>query len=169
MAALLLLWPTDSVAQRRIRVALPAFGGQVVMDTLGEVVTVNAPPGRVFTAASLVLQNLKIPIDVADSTGGTLGALKLVRTRNVAGSALSRFLSCGSGMTGPRADSHRVIMPLLLTLDPGPENTTKLRISLVGSAQDNSGTSNTPVICGSTGALEGLLRTNIDKQLAALR
>ncbi len=164
-----LLVATDASAQRgRLRVALPAFGAQVVMDTLGEVRDVKAPMGKVFSAATMVLQNLKIPIDVSDSAGGMLGAAKLVRSRNVAGQALSRFLECGSNMTGPRADSHRVQMPLLLLMDPGAEGTTKLRIALVASAQDNSGTSNTPVMCGSTGNLETMLRTAIEKQLLQL-
>lgn len=152
----------------RIRVALPGFGVQIVMDTLGEVREVSAPPGRVFTAAAMVMQNLRIPIDVRDSAGGLLGAAKLVRTRNLAGSALSRYLECGSGMTGPRADSHRVQMPLLLFIDAAPEGKTKLRIALAASAQDNSGTSNSPVTCGSTGALEGQLRRAIGAQLAVL-
>ena len=93
---------------------------------------------------------------------------ELVRTRNLAGSALSRYVDCGAGMTGPRADSHRVQMPLLLFIDAAPEGKTKLRIALAASAQDNSGTSNSPVTCGSTGALEGQLRRAIGAQLALL-
>lgn len=159
-----------ALAQRgeRMRVALPGFGAHVVMDTVGEVREVPASPGKVYHAASLVLRNLRIPIDVSDSAAGLLGAAKLTRMRNVAGSPLSRFLECGAGMTGPRADSHRVQMPLLLFLDPMPNGYTKLRVSLVASAQDNSGTSNSPVQCGSTGALEKKLRDAIDAQLREL-
>lgn len=169
LSLLLLVAGEEAHAQRgRLRVALPAFGAQVVMDTLGEVREIAAPPGKVYTAAALVLRNLKIPIDVQDSLGGMVGAAKLIRSRNLAGSALSRFLECGSNMTGPRADTHRVQMPLLLLMDATPTGTTRLRIALVGSAQDNSGTSNTPVMCGSTGALENQLRRAIDQQLTQL-
>jgi hypothetical protein len=115
-----------------------------------------------------VLQNKRIPIDVSDSATGFLGAAKLVRTRNLSGTALSRYLECGSSMTGLRADTHRVQMPLLLLLDPAPNGRTSLRIALVASAQDNSGTSNTPVQCGSTGALENELRRAINEQLKHL-
>jgi hypothetical protein len=160
---------TRAEAQRgRMRVALPAFGAQVVLDTIGEVRDLGASPGRVFTAATWVLQNYKIPIDVSDSAGGLVGAAKLVRSRNVAGSALSRYLECGSTLTGPRADSHRIQMPLLLFVDPGPNGGTKLRIALVASATDRSGSSNTPVMCGSTGALENQLRIAIERQLTQL-
>ena len=152
----------------RIRVALPAFGAQIVLDTIGEVQVVPAPTGKVFTAATMVLQNYKIPTDISDSASGLLGAVKLMRSRNVAGSALSRYLECGSGMTGLRADTHRIQMPLLLMLDPDATGGTRLRIALIASAQDNSGTSNQPVPCGSTGALENQLRKAISEQLQHL-
>ncbi|MBK8248934.1 MAG: hypothetical protein IPK85_16265 [Gemmatimonadetes bacterium] len=168
LAALALSSAPVEAQRGRLRVALPAFGAQVVLDTIGDVQVVKAPPGKVFTAATMVMQNLMIPIDVSDSATGMLGAAKLVRSRNLAGQALSRFLECGSNMTGPRADTHRVQMPLLLLMDPGDEGSTRLRIALVGSAQDNSGTSNSPVMCGSTGGLENLLRTAIGKQLLEL-
>lgn len=156
-------------AQRpRSRIALPLFGAQVVMDTIGEALEVGAPPGKVYRAANMVLRNYKIEPDVEDSVGGVVGAAKLSRSRNLAGSNLSRFLECGSSITGPRADTHRVTMPLLLLIDPAGDGKSKLRVALVASAQDRSGVSNSPVLCGSTGALEGMLRTAIDKQLREL-
>lgn len=155
--------------QARVRVALPAFGAQVVMDTIGEVQEVAAPPMQVFRAASMVLNNLRIAIDVSDSVHGLLGATKLTRSRNVAGRALSRYLECGSGMTGPRADSHRVQMPLLMMLDKGDAGGTRLRIALVGSAQDNGGVSTQPVACASTGVFEGELRKAIKEQIAQMQ
>ncbi|MCC6318549.1 MAG: hypothetical protein IT361_12775 [Gemmatimonadaceae bacterium] len=157
-----------SAQNSRMRIALPAFGAQIVMDTIGDVQRVQAPPHRVFVAASLVLNNLRIPIDVSDSVAGLVGAVKLMRNRNLAGTALSRYLECGQSMTGPRADSHRVHMPLLLMLAPAPDHTTDLRIALVASAQDNAGTSNTPVQCGSSGLLESQLRKAINEQLKVL-
>jgi hypothetical protein len=162
---------TPASAQRtsRMRIALPAFGAQVVMDTIGEVQEVAADPQKVFVAASLVLKNFRIPIDVSDSVSGLVGAAKLTRSRNLNGRALSRYLECGSSMTGPRADSHRVQMPLLLMLDPAPGGFTRLRIALVASAQDNAGVSTQPVACGSTGVLEGELRKAIRDQLAELK
>jgi hypothetical protein len=161
---------TDAEAQRgtRMRVALPGFGAQIVMDTVGEIIAMPHSQRRVFKAAVLVLANFRIPIDVADSLGGLVGAAKLTRSRNFLGSALSRYLECGAGMTGPRADSHRIQMPLLVFVDPESDSTSKLRIALVASAQDNSGTSNSPVQCGSTGALELRLRKAIEEQLRQL-
>ncbi len=162
----LLVSAAPGEAQRqKLRIALPLFGAQVVMDTIGEALVVNAPPGKVFTASRMVLTNYKIAPDVMDSVGGLVGAAKLVTSRTLAGSALSRFLECGSSMTGPRADSYRVSMPLILLIEPAPEGKSTLRVALVASAQDRSGTSNAPVLCGSTGALESMLRKAINSQL----
>ena len=161
---------TPALAQKsRMRIALPAFGAQVVMDTIGEVQEVAAPQMKVFRAASMVLNNLRIAIDVSDSTIGLVGAAKLTRSRNLGGRALSRYLECGSSLTGPRADSHRIQMPLLFMLDPGAEGTTKLRIALVASATDNAGVSTQPVACASTGVLEGELRKAIKAQILELQ
>jgi hypothetical protein len=169
LAILMIASPAASQARSRMRIALPAFGAQVVMDTIGEVQEVAAPPMKVFIAASLVLNNLRIPIDVSDSLTGLVGAAKLTRSRNLGGRALSRYLECGSGMTGPRADTHRVQMPLLIMLDPGSGGNTRVRIALVGSAQDNAGTSTQPVACASTGVFEGELRKAIKAQIEELR
>lgn len=169
LALLLVLVALPADAQRpRTRIALPLFGAQVVMDTIGEALEVNAPPAKVYRAANMVLRNYKIEPDVEDSVGGVVGAAKLARSRNLAGSSLSRFLECGSSITGPRADTHRVTMPLLLMIDPSGEGKSRLRVALVASAQDRSGVSNSPVLCGSTGALEGMLRKAIDSQLREL-
>ena len=161
--------PAQAQPRSRMRIALPAFGAQVVMDTIGEVQEVPSPPMTVFRAASMVLNNLRISIDVSDSLIGLVGAAKLTRSRNLGGRALSRYLECGSSMTGPRADSHRIQMPLLMMLDPGKDGGTNLRIALVGSAMDNAGTSTQPVACASTGILEGELRKAIRAQILELK
>jgi hypothetical protein len=154
--------------QRR-RVALPLYGAQVVMDTIGERVEIQAPPGQTFAAAALVLQNFGIEADVRDSVGGLLGNIGLVRTRRLNRTPLSVFLNCGSSMTGLRADYYRVMMPLLIMFDPAGADRTSMRIALVASAQDPTGTSNQPVLCGSTGALETRMRKAIEEQVLVLR
>ena len=154
--------------QRR-RVALPLYGAQVVMDTIGERVEIHAPPGRVFAATALVLQNFGIEADVRDSVGGLLGNIGLVRSRRLNRTPLSAFLNCGSSMTGLRADYYRVTMPLLIMFDPSGADRTYMRIALVASAQDPTGTSNQPVLCGSTGGLETRLRKAIEEQILVLR
>ena len=160
--------PGSAEGQRQ-RVALALPGAQIVMDTIGERVTVNARPGELYAAAALVLQNFGIPTDVRDSVGGLLGTLRFVRSRQLNRTPLSVFLSCGSSMTGLRADYYRLTMPLLLMIDPLDAERSHLRIALVASAQDPTGSSNQPVLCGSTGGLEARLRKAIDSQLLVLK
>lgn len=159
--------PDDVEGQRR-RVALPLFGAQVVLDTIGTQTTIPFSKGKVFAAAALVLNNMGIETDVADSVGGMIGSIGLVKSRRLGRTPLSVYLSCGSSMTGLRADYYRITMPLLLLLDPLGADSTRVRIALVASAQDPTGTSNQAVLCGSTGALESQLRTAIEKQIREL-
>jgi hypothetical protein len=112
----LLVAPASAEGQRR-RVALPMFGSQVVLNTIGSPVAVDGRPGEVFAAASLVLANLGIQTDVCDSVDGMIGNIGLVRSRRLDRTPLSVFLDCGSTMTGLRADYYRLWMPLLVMLD----------------------------------------------------
>lgn len=164
----LLIAPASVEGQRR-RVAFPLFGGQVVFDTMGSPVTVDAGPGETFAAVSLVLANVGIKADVRDSAGGMIGNIKLVRSRQFNRTPLSVFFDCGSSMTGLRADYYRLTMPLLVMLDPLGADRTTMRIALVASAQDPTGSSNQPVLCESTGALEARLRKAIVEQIAQLK
>lgn len=163
----LIVVPGEAEAQRR-RVALPLFGAQVVLDTIGPQYSIPAPKGKVFIASAMVLSNFGIETDVSDSVGGMIGSIGMVKSRRLGRTPLSVYLSCGSSMTGLRADYYRVTMPLLLILDPQGADSTRLRIALVASAQDPTGTSNQPVLCGSTGALENQLRNAIEKQIGEL-
>jgi hypothetical protein len=164
----LLVVPASVEGQRR-RVAFPLFGGQVVLDTMGSLVTVDARPGETFAAVSLVLANVGLKADVRDSAGGMIGNVKLVRSRQFNRTPLSVFFDCGSSMTGLRADYYRVTMPLLVMLDSLGADRTTMRIALVASAQDPTGSSNQPVLCGSTGVLEARLRKAIVDQIQQLK
>lgn len=164
----LLVVPVASEAQRR-RVAITLFGAQVVLDTIGTPVTVDAPPGETFAAAALVFQNLGIKADVRDSAGGLIGNIKLVRSRRLDRTPLSVFLDCGSTMTGLRADNYRITMPVLVMLDPLGADRSTMRIAVVASAQDPTGSSNQPVLCGSTGALETRMHKAIVEQIREVR
>jgi len=164
----LLVAPASTEGQRR-RVALPLFGAQVVLDTIGSPVTVDARPGETFAAAALVLANFGIEADVRDSVSGLIGNISLVRSRRLGRTPLSVYLSCGSTMTGLRADYYRITMPLLVMLDPLGTDRTTMRIALVASGQDPTGSSSQQVMCGSTGALEARLHKAIVEQIPLMK
>jgi hypothetical protein len=116
-----------------------------------------------------VLRNvLRTKPDVRDSILGMVAAARFVKSRNLNGTPLSKYVSCGSGMTGLFADNYRVQMPVAVFVDASPKGGSLLRVAVIASAQDPSGTSNNAVTCGSTGVLEGDLRKAIQSQLMQL-
>jgi hypothetical protein len=165
--AIVLPGAAGTVGAQRAIVSLPGIHGVIHMDTLGQADVVDAPAYRVYHAAVLAFEGMKIPLQVRDSARGLVGNLELVQTRRVAGTNLSTFLSCGSTITGLRADSYRLTMPLLVMLDPLAQNRTQVRVALIASARDMQGSSTEPVPCNSTGVLERRIRTSIDQHLAA--
>jgi hypothetical protein len=152
---------------QRVIVTLRAHPTPIVMDTIGHPVEVNAPFQRVYLAAVLAFEGLKIPLETRDSVAGRVGNLNLTQSRRLAGSNLSRFLDCGSTMTGLRADSYRIEMPLIVLLDRAGQAKTRVRVGLVASARDMSGTSTEPVLCLSTGVLEARIHESIGRHVAA--
>jgi hypothetical protein len=62
--------------------------------------------------------------------------------------------NCGSGMTGPNADSYRLTIAAVVLIEGLATGGSKYAIALVASAQDVQGSAKDPVPCGSTGFTE---------------
>ena len=138
----------------RARVGLRGYRDPIAMDTLASEYTVNAPTGKTFTAAAQVFRTLGFNATVRDSVGGLIGNEEFSRTRTLVGSQMSTWLNCGSGMTGPNADNYRITIALMILVDPASNNTTRMRIGMVGSGANIAGISTEPVGCATTGRLE---------------
>lgn len=138
----------------RARVGLRGYRDPIAMDTLASEYTVNAPTGKAFAAAVQVFKTLGFNATVRDSAGGLIGNEEFNRTRTLVGSQMSTWLNCGSGMTGPNADNYRITIALMIMVDPAANNTTRMRIGMVGSGANIVGNSTDPVACGTTGRLE---------------
>lgn len=151
----------------RGRVNLPGFRETVVLDTLAVEFELEAPPPQAFTAAVAAFASMKIPLEVRDSLGGLVGNLRLTMMRRLDDEPLSRFLNCGTTMTGPSADSYRVYSALLAIVDPLPRNRTRLRIAFAAGARDFFGPSTEPVSCGSSGILEARMANRVKALLSA--
>jgi hypothetical protein len=156
LLALLLTTVTTAHAQTafRARVGLRGYRDPIAMDTLASEYTVNAPTGKAFAAAAQVFKTLGFNATVRDSVGGLIGNEEFNRTRTLVGSQMSTWLNCGSGMTGPNADDHRITIALMIIVDPAANNTTRMRIGIVGSGANIVGNSTDPVACATTGRLE---------------
>ena len=143
----------------RARVWLPAYPNVIALDTIAIRTEFPAPRMETFRVTAAVMETeLKIDLKVRDSTAGVVGNMELVKMRSLGRTALSRYVSCGQGMTGPNADSYRVYLALIAFVDTVPDKGVRLSVALAGAAQDLQGSSKPPVKCSSTGALEGHIR-----------
>lgn len=135
-------------------VKLPGFQGALSFDSSAKVSAIPASAGTVFWATRQVLFELGIPAPFADSARGYLVNGRFIKMRNLAGSPLSTYLNCGSGMTGPNADTFRVIMAVAAFMDSTGPSTSRLRITVLAGAESMEGVAKSAVACGSSGVLE---------------
>ena len=169
VAALALLLFVRPAAGQNVRVRLGIIGhpGTVAVDSLATRVTINAPRGQTFHAVAQALSELNVPIDTRDSVRGIVGVTSVAMMRRFANAPISRYLNCGSGITGLNADNWRVYITSFAFVDARDSASTELRLAMVGGARDVAGTSTDPVACGSTGAFENLVADRVRKRLAS--
>ena len=67
---------------------------------------------------------------------------------------LSRYLECGSGLTGPFADRYRIEMLVRTTIVPAGTGGVRVESYVEASARNPEGSSNTGVACATTQRLE---------------
>jgi hypothetical protein len=152
----------------RARVWLPGYQTQLALDTLTPPTALDAPYGKVYTAAIAAFNELKIPLDTRDSIRGLVGNLSLKKTGSLAGEQMSRWMNCGVGMTGPNADNWRIYIAVAALLDRVAEtNKTAIRVALAASAQDMQGNAKDPVTCGSSGGIEARILESVQKRISA--
>lgn len=152
----------------RARVWPPGFTTQLALDTMTVPQELDAAYGKVYTAVIAAFDEMKIPLDTRDSLRGLVGNLSLKKTGNLAGSQMSRWLSCGAGMTGPNADNWRIYIAIASFLDRiANSNKTAIRVAMVAGAQDMQGNAKDAVPCASTGGLETQILERAKKRLAA--
>jgi hypothetical protein len=151
----------------RARVWPPGFMTQIALDTIGLPNVIAGPAEKSYRATITAFDSLKIPLDTRDSLRGMVGNLALVRTRNLAGSQLSRWFNCGSGITGPNADSWRLYISIAALLDKVGADSTRIRIGMVAGAQDLQGNAKEPVPCATSGVLEARLLELIKARVSA--
>lgn len=154
--ALIVATVTPIAAQApRPRVKLRAFPVEIALDTLVFARdTMSAPMGETFAAVRAVYAALKLPREWADSANGQLGTLRARATYQLGGERLSVYFNCGQGITGSNADTWRLTIALVTFLQPAGDGRTRVGTGAVAEAQDMSGTSTEPAMCGSTGLLE---------------
>ena len=108
---------------------------------------------RAYAVLPLVYEQIGLPVNTAVSASRIVG-LTQQRVRRVGKDALSRFLTCGTDVTGASlADTYEVRLTVLSRVTPVGTEGSLLSTQVIGKAQPRS-VSGTPVTCESTGVLE---------------
>jgi hypothetical protein len=122
-------------------------------DVVYKEMTFNAGREKVWQALLEAHEALKIPLANGSATQGSATFRDSNRIRTVAGKAASRYIDCGVGPAGPRADSYRLDVRVTHHFENANPGVTVLKSAVEGWAR-NPGLSSDPVACRSTGVLE---------------
>jgi hypothetical protein len=143
-----------SAQRSRTVVIVPGKLTEVITDTMGTAYEVPYPPSRVYSVVLAAFKELKIPADVQDSAGGRVESKVFHRRGDLAGKQISTWLSCGEGITGPYADTYRVYLTAMTTVEPKGEDSSTIRTILLAGAVNVADGARQPMACESTGRLE---------------
>lgn len=162
---------TPSIADRErvVVTGIDAEGGAVAVRVAGSgavSTTIDAPPAQVLAALRQAHAALGIPITLDDPPRLRLGNLDFHRTGSIGKMRMSRFVSCGDGITGPRADVYRIYLSLESIVVPAAGGASELRTALVASASGMAGGAPDRIPCGTTGVLEARIAELVRAQLA---
>lgn len=137
----------------------------VSLDTVGTPATFAASPIVIYRHLVQIYETLKIPVLLKDSTNWRMGhtgsALK-----GIGGQRMSSWLGCGVGMTGPFADTQRVIIAVVSQVKPVGKDSSVVRTGIFANAFDVAQGSRTPKQCLTTGQLELRVQTMLGERLA---
>ena len=163
---LLLLTITGSAtAQRGFQITPGGPTLWVSLDTVGTPATFAAPPIVVYRHLVQIYESLKIPVLLKDSTNGRMGhpgsALK-----GIGGKRMSAWLGCGVGMTGPYADTQRVIIAIVSQVWSAGKDSSTVRTGIFANAFDVAQGSREPKQCLTNGQLEFRIETMLGERLA---
>ena len=166
--ALSLLAAPLAAQRTRTMVVIPGQLTRVITDTTGTPYEVPFSAARTYAAVLATYEELKLPSEVRDSANGRVETGVFHRRGDIGGKQISTYLSCGDGITGPYADSYRVYMIVMTTVEPkGPDRST-IRSVLLGGAVNVSEGARQPMACESTGRWEIRLHKQVLARAAGL-
>jgi hypothetical protein len=145
-----------------------ADGSVVRQSTADENSSANykAPPAKVWPALVAAYSTIGIQPTANDRASGQYGNAGFIVPRRIAGRPIAEFFSCGMDITGPRIDNGRVIGNVMSVITSDGAGGSVVITHVSGTLRPNSGNASDPIPCATTGALETLLRKNIEQDLA---
>ena len=146
------------LVQRITRVEMPggfsAYEVRTTSDDRAVEATYATTTDKLWGVLPAVYDSLGIRLTTMNSAGRTLGVQNARMRRRLGGEAISRSLSCGTGITGEdNADSYDVFVTVMSAVEPRGGDRAVLRTWVQATARA-TGTASAPVRCGSTGWLE---------------
>lgn len=115
--------------------------------------TLTVPPARAWPALVQTYASFGVPLQGADAARRMIATQYFHAHANFAGERMSRWLECGSTMTGEIATSYEITLRLGTLIDTSVAGRSIVRTAITATAiAPGSGT--TPVECSTRGALE---------------
>ena len=115
--------------------------------------TLTIAPARAWPALVQTYAGFAVPLQGADAKGRMIATQYFHAHASFAGERMSRWLECGSTMTGDIATTYEITLRLGTLIDTSASGRSIIRTAVSASAiAPGSGT--TPVQCSSRGALE---------------
>jgi hypothetical protein len=153
----LALAQSDVPSMRRDPIEVFALGrsANVMLDSLALWEDVSAPRARVFDAAVRVIKHhARLPVEHADTISKVVYNKQSIVMRKLAGQPMSRWLRCGTGLTGEHANSWRITLAYAVFVEPVSTDSSRVGVAVFATARNPEGVSTSSVACASTGALE---------------
>ena len=152
-----------------LRVRLPGYNQPLSLDSAATRPEAIAASRDVTSAAAkAVLEELSVPVTTEDMAAGLVGNTGFMLLRRLGNERLSKYLSCGVGLSGPQADTWRVTMAVMVWIDGAGSSASRVKVGLLAGTRDVDTGSRRSAGCGSTGALEVLIVDRIRKRAAAI-
>lgn len=141
------------VNDERDAVLSAAMGERVISADQSIYASIAAPADKVHQALIVAYSELGVPATIINPRDGLVAALNRRAFNRLGNERLSRYVSCGDSMTGPRADQDRVVLSVISWAKPDGTGNTRIESRIVGNATDSGGTS-MRMPCTTTGELE---------------
>jgi hypothetical protein len=128
---------------------------ELATDYHAPVTSIEVPPARAWREVVALYGQLGLPVTAFDSAGRHIKSEGWNLRRTFNGQPMSRWVDCGLGAAAMRrADRYRIMGTLESIVSVGERGETRLLTSLRARGYDETGDSNNPVPCASTGELE---------------
>ena len=115
--------------------------------------TIAAPADRAFAALSVVYTDLKLDVTTLQTEQRRPGSENVRTRRQLGGTRMSRYLSCGERMGNQIAEQDEIVLTLFTQVEPAGEGRSTLRTLFEATARQ-TGAGSTTINCSSTGELE---------------